>query len=139
MVTNDNPALWWASYSVETIDGQDVYTGTAQDGSEFHLAVPAGAGCAALGIADPVAAPASVTNSQARAVLLQMPGSTAGRSLFQDVDDALKARGGAAWQAWEFANEFTRDGALVGQMGAAFGMSAAQLDALFVAAAGVSA
>ena len=87
----------------------------------------------------PVAIPTSVTNFQARAVLLQMPGSTSGRSLFQDVDDALRGLGGAAWQAWEFANEFTRSGALVGQMGANFGMSSAQLDALFVAAAQVSA
>ena len=83
--------------------------------------------------------PDSVTNFQARAILLRMPGSAAGRSLFNDVDDALKALGGEAFQAWEFGNDFMRDGLLVSQMGVQFGMSPAQIDALFIAASSVSA
>ena len=133
-VINDNPAYWFATYDVASDGTTDTYTGTAQDGSEFApITVPTGtAALVALGVTPAV--PASITNFQARAVLLQMPGSAAGRTLFQDVDDALRNMGGAAWQAWEFANEFTRHGALVGQMGARFGMSDAQLDGLFIAA-----
>ena len=135
---NDNPSYWFASYDVTSDGVTDTYVGTAQDGSGFTVTATAGVpALVALGVA--AAVPASVTNFQARAVLLQMPGSAAGRSLFEDVDDALRGMGGAAWQAWEFANEFTRHGALVGQMGANFGMTAAQLDALFTAAAKVSA
>ena len=83
--------------------------------------------------------PASCTNFQARAMFLSMPGSAAGRTLFDDVNDMLKSQGGAAFQAWEFANDFTRDGALVQQTAAALGMTSAQLDAFFVQAAQVSA
>ena len=38
--------------------------------------------------------PNEVSNLQARAVLMQMPGSAEGRTLFDDVDDTLRAQGG---------------------------------------------
>ena len=85
--------------------------------------------------------PPSITNFQARAVLMQMPSPTgqAGRTLFQDVDDALRAEGGVAWQAWEYANDVTRDGPLVNSLGARLGMTPAQLDQLFITGSGISA
>ena len=85
--------------------------------------------------------PVSITNFQARAVLFHMPSpsGTADRTLFQDIDDALRAQGGVAWQAWVFANDVTRDGPLVNAMGANFGLTSDQLDALFIAGAGISA
>lgn len=72
--------------------------------------------------------PQEVTNFQARAALMQA-------GLFQAVDDALRAAGGAAWQAWEYANVFTRGGTLVNGMAAQLGLTDAQLDDLFRAAA----
>lgn len=83
--------------------------------------------------------PREVTNFQARAVLAQMPGSAPGRTLFQDVDDALRDQGGIAWQAWEYANTISRGGALVGAMAAQMGITEQQLDALFIAAAAIEA
>ena len=83
--------------------------------------------------------PQSVTNYQARAVLMSQPGSAAGRSLFDDVNAALQALGGTAWQAWEYANDITRDGELVAQIGTQLGLNSAQLDALFVSASQISA
>lgn len=92
--------------------------------------------------ASDAAVPAEVTNFQARAVLLQTPGldpQQPDRTLFHDVDDALRAQGGVAWQAWEYANTITRQGALVQAMAQQFGLTRAQLDALFVAGAAIEA
>lgn len=81
--------------------------------------------------------PASVTNFQARAALMQAPSGTQGVSLFAAIDAALRAgkdaapEGALAWQAWEQANDFFRDGALVNTLGAQFGLTGAQIDALF--------
>jgi hypothetical protein len=66
-------------------------------------------------------------------------------SLFEEIDDALLAGknasldGAVAWQAWEQANEFYRSGALVNSLGSQFGLTSAQIDALFKAAARVQA
>ncbi|NBO21424.1 MAG: hypothetical protein EBU97_05775 [Rhodobacteraceae bacterium] len=43
------------------------------------------------------------------------------------------------WNFWEQANEFNRTGPLVQSLAAQFGMSSADIDALFTTAAGVSA
>lgn len=97
---------------------------------------------------DPVAAapvPLEVTNFQARAVLMQLPPVGDGPTLFHDIDAALRANkdadaaGALAWQAWEQANTFTRAGVLVNTMATQFGLSPAQLDGLFRAAALVEA
>lgn len=89
----------------------------------------------------PPPVPVSITNFQARAVLLAMasPTGIAERTLFQDIDDTLRAEGGVGWQAWEYANEITRDGELVNSLGQRLGMSPAQLDQLFIAAGSISA
>ncbi len=103
----------------------------------------------------PVAAPrvpAEVTNWQARAVLRRtfLP-DRPDTSLFTRTDRLLRqARDDAAglpesnprrieadlnWQAWEQANTFSRDGALLASIGALFGLTDAQVDDLFRAAA----
>lgn len=89
----------------------------------------------------PPPVPPAITNFQARAVLLAMasPTGVEGRTLFQDIDDTLRGEGGVAWQAWEYANEITRDGELVSSLGQRLGMSPAQLDQLFIAAGSISA
>jgi hypothetical protein len=80
------------------------------------------------------AVPREVTNFQARALLLNMPGSAAGRSLFQDVDDTLRALGGVEWQAWEYTTIFPRNSQLIATLGTQLGLTDAQLDQMFIAA-----
>ena len=103
-----------------------------------------------------VVVPLTVTNAQARAVMRQtFPPALNGLSLFTAVDNALRsAKQNTAglpdnnpdkitadihWNFWEQANEFCRTGPLVQSLASQFGMSAADLDALFTTAAGVSA
>jgi hypothetical protein len=78
--------------------------------------------------------PVQVTNFQARAVLLAA-------GLFDRVDAAIKAQPqtSAAYQAWEYANDITRNGTLVNSMAETLGFSAAQLDDLFRQAATIEA
>ena len=77
--------------------------------------------------------PDKVTNFQARAVLIST-------GLFEQVDAAIKAGNDpVALQAWEYANDVTRNGALVNGMAASLGWSQAQLDDLFRAAAVIEA
>ena len=84
--------------------------------------------------------PESVTNFQIRSALRMLPAPPGYPGTMRDiVDTALKARGGDALDAWEYANEVNRAGPLVQQMAAAFGFSEAQLDALFTAASTISA
>ena len=91
-------------------------------------------------IPSPPAAPQipQITNFQARALLLQMPGSVEGRTLFQDVDDALRQLGGVAWQAWEYTTVFPRDSELIATLAAQFNLTDEQLDQMFIAAAQIS-
>jgi hypothetical protein len=74
--------------------------------------------------------PAVVTNYQARVALM-------GAGLFDAVDAHVKGAGGPALQAWEYANNFYRDGALIAGLAPVFGLSASDVDALFVAAAAI--
>lgn len=76
--------------------------------------------------------PQSVTNYQARAALLRA-------GLFGQVDAAVKAQGAdsEAYQAWEYANNVYRDSPLIAGLGAALGLTAQQIDGLFVVAAGI--
>ena len=82
--------------------------------------------------------PQEVTNFQARALLQNMPGSAEGKTLFDDVDDALRAMGGIPWQAWEYTTSFPRDSALIAAIGAQLNLTDAQLDEMFIAAAAIS-
>ena len=93
---------------------------------------------AALPPPAPPPVPQEVTNFQARALLLQMPGSVEGRTLFQDVDDALRQLGGVAWQAWEYTAIFPRDSELIATLAAQFNLTDEQLDQMFIAAAQIS-
>jgi hypothetical protein len=79
-----------------------------------------------------------VTNFQARALLMNMPGSAPGRSLFQDVNDTLQAMGGVEFQAWEYTTVFPRQSALIAAIAAQLNLTEAQLDEMFIAAAAIS-
>jgi hypothetical protein len=93
---------------------------------------------AALPPPPPPQVPTDVTNFQARALLMNMPGSAPGRSLFQDVDDTLRSLGGVEWQAWEYTTVFPRHSALIAAIGAQLQLADAQLDAMFIAAGAIS-
>ena len=85
--------------------------------------------------------PMSVTNFQARAILMGLPSpaGTAGRTMFQDVDDLMHKTGGVSLQAWEYANEVDRAGPLVASLITKMGMTEARADELFIMAMSVSA
>lgn len=72
--------------------------------------------------------PPSVTMRQTRLALL-------GAGLLDAVTAAITAAGPAAKIEWEYAGDVQRSAGLVPAMAAALGMSDAQLDALFIAAA----
>lgn len=118
------------------------------DGVEVET--PGGDWNAIPSVASPV--PAEVTNWQARAVLRRtfLPDAP-DTSLFTRTDRLLREARNAAstlpesdprrmradleWQAWEQANVFSRSGALLSGLGARFGLTEAQVDDLFRAAA----
>ena len=74
--------------------------------------------------------PQEVTMRQARLALL-------GAGLLDNVNSAIATAGQAALIEWEFANSVVRGSPFITQLGAALGMTDAQIDALFVAAAGL--
>jgi hypothetical protein len=82
--------------------------------------------------------PREITNFQARALLMQMPGSAADRTLFQDVDDALAQLGGVSWQAWEYTTVFPRNSELIATVAAQFNLTQAQIDQMFIAASTIT-
>jgi hypothetical protein len=86
--------------------------------------------------------PLSVTNAQARAILLSTP-APGGGSLFDVVDAALRAdtslEGRIGLAFWEYANQIDRNGALVTRLGAVLGLTSAQIDAMFIQASGLAA
>jgi hypothetical protein len=81
----------------------------------------------------PAPVPDKVTNFQARAALIAA-------GLFDAVDAAVRASDDPiALQAWDYANEVTRNGALVNGLASGLGLTAEQLDDLFRAAAVIEA
>ena len=138
------PGAWFHSYDVTTIEGTDYYNIVTLDGSASSLNAPTGTiWWQALQLPGPngvpvVVPPDTATNFQIRAALMDMPGPSGG-TMYDAVNVAVHAQGGVALQAWEYANEVNRSGPLVQQMAARFGFDEASLDALFIAAAGISA
>jgi len=80
--------------------------------------------------APPAPVPSEVTMFQARAVLIRS-------GLFRQVNTTLGALDPETeeYQAWEYGGHVTRDGKLVAAMAAGLGLTDAQLDDLFRAAA----
>jgi hypothetical protein len=82
----------------------------------------------------PVVVPQTVSMAQARLALI-------GAGLFSTIDAGLKAlpepQRTTALTAWEYAPTVSRNGALVTTLAGQFGLTEAQLDALFTAAAAI--
>lgn len=79
--------------------------------------------------------PQSVTLVQLRLALLQGPGARPGRSLLQDVGDAIQMAGSEANELWEYASVIDRRGRLALLLASQCHISASQIDALFRASA----
>ena len=130
---------------LETVAGRAVLFALVRlaDGVANLGALPAGvyteATSAAVGAAGVImpGVPSSCTNAQMRAVLLATPAPSGG-TLYDLVDQWTQAEGGQVRQAWEYANDFTRTGATVQAAQQHLGLSNAQLDDLFRAAAGLT-
>jgi hypothetical protein len=75
----------------------------------------------------------SVTRFQARMILRQMPNPQGG-TMFDAAEAWVTAKGGEAKFAWDEATSFTRDGQLISEFAAEFGLTSEQLDAMFLAA-----
>lgn len=117
----ENPADFPQMTLVRSDDAQ---IGDAWEGGQFNAPAPAAA-----------PAPQSVTMRQARLALL-------GAGLLDGVDAALAAipdemQRRAAQIEWEFAATVERQSPWVANLSAALGLADVQLDALFVAAAGL--
>jgi hypothetical protein len=84
--------------------------------------------------------PQQVTAFQARAALHLMPGKVAPATLLDDVNAAVTAAAvgnPVAALAWEYATVVTRQGVLVASIGGGLGLTSAELDAVFIAAAAI--
>lgn len=119
-------------------DGSGFYLAAASDDvacDEFNAWLDGGGQVTTAALAaETVGVPARVSMAQARIALRHaglLDRIEAGISSLPDVqrEDVLTA--------WEYASEVSRDGALVSALAGLFGLDAATLDALFVAAAAI--
>lgn len=103
----------------------------------------AGTGLVAVGEAAPTYVPPTITNYQARAQLHAMatvtPSAPVGRTLLDDVNNVIAAQGGLAGQAWEYANDLSRQSPLVLSLASSLGLTTTQMDQFFIAASAISA
>lgn len=107
--------------------GGGVYRLDMQDGtSRTATAAEISAAVRASGV------PASVTMRQARLALLGAGKLAAVTAAIASLPEPAKT---AATITWEYSGEVMRHNGLVSQLGPALGLSEAQIDALFVAAA----
>lgn len=127
---------WHVAAAFRDCAAPEAWVGLEIDPAETSSKMPV------LGIS-PV--PPTVTNFQARVVLMQTPSGTPGVSMFAQIDAALRAgrdatsEGAQAWQAWEQANDFYRNGGLINGLGQQFGLTSGQIDTLFRRASTVAA
>lgn len=97
-----------------------VCVGCSHDGADFHAPAPV------------AAVPEAVTMRQARLALLGAGRLEAVQAAIDALPEPKKA---AAKISWEYSVQVQRHNGLVPQMAAALGLSEAQIDALFIAAA----
>lgn len=115
-------------------DGKTVAPAQSVDDPDFvaYIAWVTAGGLPAEDHSQPVFAPSAVDMRQARLALL-------GAGLLTAVNDALAVMPGIEGEAarieWEFAAQVVRESPLVAGLAGALGLTEAQLDALFIAAA----
>lgn len=138
------PGQWWATWAVETVGGEDVYTGIAADCTEYRLAVPAGTPVGqVLGLPGSVAVPAKISVRQFLrgmaddGIITREEAKAAGRTgavpafvakVFAtfDPDTAF-----AAEMDWIAMYDVERSNPLLTMMGHMLGMDDAAMDAAF--------
>lgn len=84
---------------------------------------------------NPQTVPVSVEKWQIQVVLAQRPGKSG--TLLDDANALAAQVGGVAAIAWNGASEITRISPLMNQMAPTLGLSQADIDAIFIAAASV--
>lgn len=81
--------------------------------------------------------PEEVTLFQGRTMMRQMPNPKGSGTLFDAVDAYVNANVSAHpefYEAWNYSNHILRHGGIVSSLAPAFGLTDAQIDALFIAA-----
>ena len=102
-------------------------------------AVQNGALVAAPAVVQPPSVPQQVTMVQGALAMHAQPGSAPGKTLLDDVEAAVAAASDPRIAiAWSKATTLDRHGLFVVQMAPALGLTDDKLDALFVAASGIS-
>jgi hypothetical protein len=87
----------------------------------------------------PLSAPSTVSSAQAKIQLLRTPGSADGKTLLDDVRAAVEAAGGEVEIWFTDARSWDRANPYVAQLGKSLKLKAADIDALFSAAAQIAA
>lgn len=106
------PANWLSLATAEDLAGLGITATEAPEPEPITTAPPV---------------PTAVTLFQFREVIRQM-------GHFETVNTALKSEDGFYWQAWEYASDVRRDGALTKAVQTLLSFTEEQVDAVFVAA-----
>lgn len=86
----------------------------------------------------PAGAPAVVSRMQLRVTLAGMASAVEGKSLLRTIDEFVATKPETVQEYWNNTSEFHRDHALITQFGTELGMSPDQIDAIYIAAKGVT-
>lgn len=122
-VTGYQIDLWWQGATPPALTG-----GTLAEAPAASLAPPA---------ASAPAVPDQVTLFQGRTVMRRTPNPKGQGTLFDAVDAYVNANLAAHpefYEAWNYSNHILRRGGIVAALAPAFGLTDAQIDALFIAA-----
>lgn len=118
-------------------EGPMIPDGFTEVSPEDYAAALATARDAATKVASELILP--ISRAQALIQLRRTPSAKAGRTLRQDVEDAVEAAGGDVQDWYELAGTWNRTNPYVGQLGTQLGLTAAQIDDLFRQAASIQA
>lgn len=122
VVGDDTSRCWSSAAGAYVTEVPKTFTRIASENELRN--VLANAGCAHLA---PGYVPQSVPLWKAREQIRRA-------GLFDKVDAALQAFGGAPLAAWEYATEVRRNSAIIEQLGTLLGLTEEQLDTLFIEA-----
>ena len=86
----------------------------------------------------PRSPPRQVSNAAMRMALFACSGTETGKTLLDAANAACATAGGDAAIYWEYGTTVDRDTPLIAWMGTALGLTPAQVDALFIAAAAIT-
>lgn len=130
----DDPADGTPEEQIAHLATLDPYQGFACVATDYRGTVPEGDPSLwrwdGQGVVAVVPVPESITPRQCRLILLS-------QNLLDQVETMIKTQDRAVQLAWEYASEFRRDDPLLDQLAKGLGLTDAQLDQFFIAAAGI--